>query len=184
MKLKSVLFLASCIVFVSCSEPQARRPITAKTSTTLASTVAQTKVINKIEEQAILKYIESDSIHKYTVSSNGFWYTYNHKIEAETYTPKANDRVLISYDIKDLNNEVIYSSEELGQKQYVVDKEDFITALQIGIKMMKEGESVTFVIPSFNAYGVVGDGNRIGINESIISTVTLLKINQTNRNEN
>lgn len=178
------LFFLLCIVLVSCSEPQARRPITVKTSTTLATTVAQTKAINKIEEQRILKYIQLDSLRTYTVSSNGFWYTYNHKIEGESYTPKANDRVLISYDIKDLTNEIIYSVEELGQKEYVVDKEEFITALQIGIKMMKEGESITFVIPSFNAYGVVGDGNKIGINESIISTVRLLKINQTNRNEN
>jgi len=183
MKLKFLFFLL-CIALVSCSEPQARRPMTVKTSTTLATTVAQTKVINKIEEQRILQYIALDSLHTYTVSSSGFWYTYNHKIEGDAYTPNANDKVLISYDIKELNNETIYSTEELGEKEYVIDKEDFITALQVGIKMMKEGESITFVIPSYNAYGIVGDGNKIGINESIISTVTLLKINQTNRNEN
>ncbi len=169
---------------MSCGEPEARRPITVKTSTTLASTVEQTKVINKIEERKILDYIQKDSLRTYNISNSGFWYRYDQKIEGERYTPKANDKVLISYVIKDLSNNIIYTAEELGEKEYVVDKEEIITALQVGIKMMKEGETITFVIPSYNAYGVIGDGNKIGINESIISTVTLLKINQTNRNEN
>lgn len=183
MKFKYLFFLL-CIAFVSCAEPEARRPITVKTSTTLASTVAQTKVINKIEEQKILQYIQRDSLRTYATSASGFWYSYDHKINEPAYTPKANDVVLISYDIKDLNNNLIYSKQELGERQYIIDKEELITGLQIGIKMMKEGETVTFVIPSYNAYGIVGDDNKIGINESIISTVTLLKINQTNRNEN
>lgn len=184
MKSKYLFFLFCTILFISCSEPEARRPITVKTSTTLASTVAQTKVINKIEEQKIRAFIQRDSLRTYATSSSGFWYAYDHKIEGGQYTPNANDKVVISYTIKDLNNNIIYSAEELGQKEYMVDKEEIITGLQIGIKMMKEGETVTFIIPSYNAYGVIGDGNKIGINESIISTVTLLKINQNNRNEN
>ena len=41
---------------------------------------------------------------------------------------------------------------------------------------MKEGESIKFIIPSFNAYGVIGDDDKIGINTSIISRVTLINI--------
>lgn len=180
----SVLLYLLCFVLLSCSEPKARRPITVKTGTTLASTAAQTKAINKIEELRILNYIKKDTLHNYELSSYGFWYTYIKRNDGKSYTPKENDRVLILYDIKDLNNEIIYSSGELGQRQYIVDKEELITGLQVGIKMMKEGETLTFVIPSFNAYGIVGDGNKIGMNQPIISTVTLLKINQTNENEN
>jgi gliding motility-associated peptidyl-prolyl isomerase len=183
MKLR-VLFFVFCLILVSCAEPEARRPITVKTSTTLATTVEQTKAINSIEEQKILNYIKKDSLHNYIASKNGFWYTYQNKQENTSYTPKENDKVLISYDIRDLNNQEIYSKESIGNKLYTIDKEELITALQVGIKMMKEGETVTFVIPSYNAYGIVGDGDKIGVNESIISTVTLLKINQTNRNEN
>jgi FKBP-type peptidyl-prolyl cis-trans isomerase len=39
---------------------------------------------------------------------------------------------------------------------------------------MKVGETITFVIPSYNAFGVFGDGNKIEMNTTIISTVTLL----------
>ncbi|MFY0604168.1 MAG: gliding motility-associated peptidyl-prolyl isomerase GldI [Flavobacteriaceae bacterium] len=180
----SLFLIISCLFFYSCAEPEARRPISVKTSSTLSTTIAQTKKINNLEEQKILYYIKQDSLHNYITSENGFWYRYDQKEEANSYQPKKNDEVIISYEIRDLNNQIIYDKEFLGNKKYIVDKEDFITALQVGIKMMKEGETITFVIPSYNAYGIVGDGNKIGINQSIISTVTLLKINQNNKNEN
>jgi len=41
---------------------------------------------------------------------------------------------------------------------------------------MKVGETITFVIPSYSAFGITGDGNKIGINQSIKSTVTLINI--------
>ena len=59
---------------------------------------------------------------------------------------------------------------------YKVDKEDFIPALQDGIKLMKKGETIIFVIPSYRAFGVSGDGNKIGINQPIKSTVKLIDI--------
>lgn len=180
----NILFVICCLLLCACAEPEARRPVTVKTGTTLASTVAQTKMINKIEEEKILHYIKQDSLRTYLVSESGFWYRYDQKNEERAYTPKEKDEVLISYDIRDLNNNIIYSKEILGNKRYIIDKEDFITGLQIGIKMMKESETITFIIPSYNAFGIVGDENKIGMNQSIISTVTLLKINQTSKNEN
>ena len=70
----------------------------------------------------------------------------------------------------------MYSKENLGIKKYIVDKEDFISGLQKGIKLMKIGETITFVIPSYSAFGITGDGNKIGVNQSIKSTVTLINI--------
>ena len=62
------------------------------------------------------------------------------------------------------------------EKSYKIDKEDFIPALQDGIKLMKIGETITFVIPSYRAFGVTGDGNKIEVNQTIKSTVTLIDI--------
>ena len=88
------------------------------------------------------------------------------------------DVVQISYDILDLKNQIIYSKEMNGLKEYIIDKEDFIPGLQAGIKLMKVGETMKFIIPSFNAFGVLGDENKIGMNTSIISRVTLININK------
>lgn len=174
MKLR-VLFLF-LFLLISCSEQEARRPITASKTYTLTSTVEALKEINKIEEAKIKKYIENDTLHQYTRSSNGFWYQYITKIEKDTMHPKKGDFVEFSYDFIDLDNHIIYSNEEIGVKEYIVDKEDFIPGLQKGIKMMKPGETIKFIFPSFNAFGVAGDNNKIGMNQSIISRVTLINI--------
>ena len=132
-------------------------------------------------EQAITfieKQLAKDTTTTYQIASFGFWYAYRTKKENETNMPKTGDVVEISYNITDINDVVIYSKEALGIKKYTVDKEDFIPALQEGLKLMKVGETITFVIPSYRAFGLVGDENKIGINLTLKSTVTLLKITQ------
>jgi FKBP-type peptidyl-prolyl cis-trans isomerase len=79
----------------------------------------------------------------------------------------------MSFDISDINGNILYKRQE---RNYKVDKEDFIPALQDGIKLMKKGETITFVIPSYSAFGITGDGNKIGVRQPIKSTVTLIEI--------
>ncbi|WP_392347626.1 FKBP-type peptidyl-prolyl cis-trans isomerase [uncultured Polaribacter sp.] len=124
----------------------------------------------------MLKYIENDSLNVYKTSPNGFWYSYVHRIQEDLVTPKTGDIAELTYDIRDLSDVILYSKETLGIKNYMVDKEDFISGIQKGIKLMKVGETIIFVIPSYNAFGISGDGNKIGINKTIKSKVTLLNI--------
>ncbi|MEE9407816.1 MAG: gliding motility-associated peptidyl-prolyl isomerase GldI [Polaribacter sp.] len=175
MKFNILLFLI--VLCFGCSKVIPRKPIEPKPSTTLLKeTVATSKILNKAEDKRITSLIAKDSTTTYITSTNGFWYTYINKVEEISATPKTGQEVTISYSIKNLNDTVIYSEEELGIKKYNVDKEDFITAIQQGIKLMKIGETITFVIPSYNAFGISGDGNKIGVNQSIKSTVTLINI--------
>ncbi|MBT5288745.1 MAG: gliding motility-associated peptidyl-prolyl isomerase GldI [Flavobacterium sp.] len=162
----------------SCSEQEARAPITSSKSNGLLSTISVLKEINKAEETKIKNYIKKDSLHSYISSPNGFWYRYIVKNDSDTVFPVKGDIVQVSYDLLDLNDQIIYSKETNGIKEYVVDKEDFIRGLQAGIKLMKEGESMKFIIPSFNAFGVLGDEKKIGMNTSIISRITLININK------
>lgn len=163
--------------FLSCSAPQARRPINLKPSATIfQENIAATKKIIQLEEAEILKYIERDSLNIYKTSPNGFWYTYVNRIKEGLVLPKTGDIAELTYDIRDLNDTILYTKEFLGIKNYLVDKEDFISGIQKGIKLMKVGETIIFVIPSYNAFGISGDGNKIGINKTIKSKVTLLNI--------
>ena len=179
MKSRLTILIGVILVLFSCKQQEARRPISKSNSYTLADTSEQMKKLNQIEESKVKAYIALDRLTDYTASSNGYWFAYLNKVE-EGVSPNAEDIVQISYEIFDLNNQLIYSKEELGIKTYKVDKEDFIPALQQGIKSMKMGETLKFVIPSYNAFGVVGDENKIGMNQSIVSIVTLLNINKEN----
>ncbi|WP_347175405.1 gliding motility-associated peptidyl-prolyl isomerase GldI [Polaribacter uvawellassae] len=177
MKHNAILFLGLLVLF-SCKEQEARRPVVQKTTTILSETLEQKKKLIAQENNVIENYISQDSTKQYNVATNGFWYSYITKKERDTQTPKIGDVVEISYDITDLYDNVFYTKEELGIKNYKIDKEDFIPGLQEGIKLMKIGETITFVIPSYRAFGLVGDENKIGINQTIKSTVTLISIKQ------
>ncbi|PQJ78202.1 gliding motility-associated peptidyl-prolyl isomerase GldI [Polaribacter porphyrae] len=175
MKNSLVIFLL--FLMIGCANIEPRRPVNPKPSTTIyKQAIEESKKLNKIEEARILAFIKNDSLSEYIQSSSGFWYKYIKKVNEEQPTPNVGDDVVFEYNIKDLRDSIIYGKEELGVKSYKVDKEDLITGLQKGIKLMKIGETITFVFPSYNAFGIVGDQERIGINETIKSTVTLINI--------
>jgi len=175
--MKYSFLLLFIFAFISCKNQEARRPIQATPSVTIYEAVKEeNKLINEIENKKIERYIQQDSLSIYTNSSYGFWYKYDIVSTEENPKLKNGDEVELRYEIKNLNNEIIYSEEELGIKSLKIGQQDFIPALQEGLKLMKIGETITFAIPSYKAFGIAGDKNKIGINQSIIVTVTLIKI--------
>ena len=63
-----------------------------------------------------------------------------------------------------------------------MDKQEIFTGLREGLKLMKTGETVTFLFPSQKAYGYYGDNNRIGINMPLMCEVTINSITQNQSN--
>lgn len=174
-----VFGICTVILLISCTTSQPRKPVVQKTSTFLQESIERNKIINKVEEDALKALMESDTSRNYITSESGFWYYYNIKEMGESKLPKTGDEVIFSYEIKDINNVIIYAKEELGQMNYLVDKQELVTGLQDGLKLMKEGETVTFLFPSHKAYGYSGYQN-INSNQPLIYTVTLDKILKNN----
>jgi gliding motility-associated peptidyl-prolyl isomerase len=166
----SLLFLSSC------SENEARKPISRATGTFMKESVERNKKIISSEEKIIDSIIKSQPEKKYYTSSQGFWYTYINRNETDTIRPKKGDVVTFEYDVNDLQNNVIYTALELRPQTYRVDKENIMTGLKDGIKLMRKNETVEFLFPSNIAYGFYGDKNRIGTNVSLKCTVTLTSI--------
>jgi len=54
-----------------------------------------------------------------------------------------------------------------------VAQEELIAGLREGLKLMKKGESATFIFPSQMAYGYYGDDDKIGTNTPLIYEVTV-----------
>lgn len=173
MKFNLVFFLLLVLSISSCKEPEARRPKKQGTVNFYKELIAKNKKLNALERKRLENFITKDTINEYIASENGFWYTYVVKDSLNTVKPKSDDLVLLAYNVSDIHGNIIYDKQE---RNYKVDKEDFIPALQDGIKLMKKGETIIFVIPSYRAFGVVGDGNKIVVNQPIKSTVTLIEI--------
>jgi len=94
--------------------------------------------------------------------------------------PKTGDVVEFTYNIKDFYGNVILTEDENGLQNYLVDqsKQELISGVREGLKLMKEGEKVTFLFPSYKAYGYYGLEKKIGTNLPVQSTVTLHSIEQ------
>ena len=184
MKKMILPLLGILFLMFSCKSPEARRPVTQKSGSYINEAIERNKKIVAAEEERIQAIIEEDSTNEYISSPNGFWYYYSEKDSTATNTPDFGDVVEFDYNLKTLDGQTIYSSKELPTRTYVMDKEKLFSGMREGLKLMKEGETVTFLFPSHKAYGYYGDKKKIGRDVPVISTVTLHKITEENKNQN
>ena len=179
------------LLLCSCSQQQARKPITQTSGTFMKESIARNKIIIKGEENEIDSIIKNNPDLNYKASKKGYWYRYISKNETDTLVPKRGDIAFFDYEIKDLDGNIIYSQLELRPQTYLVDKQNILMGLRDGIKLMKKKEKVEFLFPSHLAFGFPGDKRRIASNVPIICTVTLqdfkpdtkVKPNQIIKNE-
>lgn len=169
----AALLLMTLFFLASCKQQQARLPISRSSGTFLTESIERNKKMIKGEEAKIDSIIKSNPNVKYIASSKGYWYHYEIKNETDTLRPKKGDVANFTYEVKDLDGNVIYSEIELKPQTYVVDKQNIMSGLRTGIKLMRKTEKVTFLFPSHLAYGYHGDNKKIGTNRPIICTVTL-----------
>jgi len=170
-----------CLLLLgACRSPEPRTPESVKSGSFISESAQRNKKLNENERLAIESIISKDSAVQYIASENGFWYFYNSKIEQDTIQPAFGDQVNFNYSVNDLNGSTIYTQEELGNQNYIVDKEELFTGLREGLKLMKPTETVTFIFPSQVAYGYYGDDEKIGTNVPLVCEVTLNTIIKQN----
>lgn len=179
---KLFYILVFSAIIVSCKSPEARRPVQSHSGTFIKESADRNKKIYDEEKIYIQNIIAKDSTRQYITSEYGFWYFYNKRDTTNTEMPDLGDLVKFTYDIKDLNGSLILSEKENGLQQYKVDQsnQELISGVREGIKLMKEGETVTFLFPSYKAYGYYGIEEKLGTNIPVQSTITLHSIEQSN----
>lgn len=180
MRLILVLFIA--ILALGCDGPEPRKPVQTKSGSFFKASIERSRKLLEAEESKIQKIITLDSLKHYSHSNSGSWFHYLNVNEETNYTPKTDDLVAFTYDILTLDNDTIYSQEDIGVVTYKVDKQELFLGLRDAIKMLKENERATFLFPSSIAFGYHGDENKIGSNVPIKSTITILKIEKQEDN--
>lgn len=181
---KLIYILLFSALITSCKSPEARKPIQSQSGTFIKESAERNKKLYEEEKDYIEKIIAKDSTRNYITSESGFWYFYNKRDTTSSDMPDPGDIVKFTYDIKDLNGSLILSEKDNGLQQYKVDQsnQELISGVRDGIKLMKEGETVTFLFPSYKAYGYYGIEQKLGTNIPVQSTVTLHSIEQSNEN--
>lgn len=171
------IYILCCgLLLLSCEEPQARRPVKVKSGSFLKESVERNRKLLSRESHLIRQVILQDSTRSYQTSADGFWFTYVDKKDSTAYQPVEDDLVFLTYDLRNLKGDTLYSAEEIGTVSYRVDKQELFPGLRSAVRMMREGESATFMFPSAQGYGYTGDNRRIGPNTPLVSTVTIINI--------
>ena len=113
---KHIFLVALATFFTSCSEQQARKPISHSSGTFMKESIDRNKKMNTQEKEAIAKIIKKDTAHIYNISEKGFWYAYKSK-SSENVFPVKGDVVNFDYEVTDLYGNSIYSAEFIFPSQ-------------------------------------------------------------------
>ncbi|MGB5943140.1 MAG: gliding motility-associated peptidyl-prolyl isomerase GldI [Leeuwenhoekiella sp.] len=184
--MRRFLFLVlAAASLAACKHPEARRPVSQSGGSYIDSSVARNKEINEAEEKAIKDLMQSRPETEFLSSTDGFWYFYNTKDSLATQMPQTGDVVRYTYNLKKLSGETITSQEEAGEQTYQIDQsnQELMSGLRQGLKLMKPGETVTFLLPSHKAFGYYGLAGKIGANWPIQTTVTLIEIENSDKDD-
>ncbi len=169
-------FYFALFLFTQCTELEPRKPLNKTKDDFIKVSAARNKIQFTQEEQAIKKTISIEKELDYRPSQSGFWLAYKAQGDTLQALPKKGDIAHFRYQIENLSQELIYSEEELGTVDYPVDEDNFLPALREGIRILRPGDVVVFLFPSYLCYGYQGDGEKIGINQPLRITLKLLSI--------
>ncbi len=96
------------------------------------------------------------------------------------YKPRVEDLVRLSYSVSDIHDKQFYNYKDTVIH---IEKDYTVNGLIEGVKMMCEGDTATFVLPSYLAYDIKGDKNKIGSREVLIYRVKINNIIKNTKND-
>lgn len=171
-----VFLLIAAAMIISCSAKQADQRIEINDSVEEALINANKHVL-KTEDRQITDYLARYQIPAET-SPTGVRYLIYNKGQGERITK--DHLVTIKYEVRSLTGELFYSSDKLGNKTFRMGKGEIETGLEEVLLLMKRGDEAKVIIPSYRAWGLTGDGDKIPPKSTLVYEIEIinLKINK------
>ena len=96
--------------------------------------------------------------------------------EGKGLQPLVGQIVVLDYSIQLIRGEEVYNSKKDGKKIFRLDQDEEISGLHELVKYMKVGDCAKAIIPSYLAYGLVGDEKKIPRKATLIFDLQLKEI--------
>lgn len=105
------------------------------------------------------------------VTNTGLWYQIVSKGKGE----KAQKEMIASFAFSAelLDGTLCYSSNTLGLKTFRIGHGGVEAGLEQAALLLSQGDSARFILPPYLAYGLTGDGNKIGQRECLVYILSL-----------
>jgi hypothetical protein len=127
------------------------------------------------ERELIKELIERDSSQIYSSSSLGFWKLEIRKATRENQ-PQIGNLVRYTKRVYDILDNPFYKELDSVVYELNLGKQEEIIGVQEALQTMNLGEKSLFLFPSYKAYGLLGDGNEIGVNTPLKIEIELIEI--------
>lgn len=178
-KILSLLALISvfAVIFNSCDDKNpAQQSNISEQGITKDSLEKLNRQLLLQEKEAIRNYIDKNNIE---VIETGTGLCYRIVNQGDGDLIKTGDIVALDYELRLLNGELLYSSEENGRKVFVVGHGGVESGLEEAVLYLHERDEAEIIIPSYLAHGLAGDGDKIPLKAAIVYRVKVIE-NQSN----
>ncbi len=112
-----------------------------------------------IQEAGLINdYIE---YHKLNVIQTGTGLRYQIHDQGDDDLIEEGDIITLEYEVRLLNGNLIYSSENDGNKTFLVGRGGVESGLEEAVLKLSKNSVATLILPAHLAYGLTGDGNKV-----------------------
>jgi FKBP-type peptidyl-prolyl cis-trans isomerase len=173
MKLIYLIFAFTAILMSCDSCSNDKKVVQQMTQAQIDSMLlAQNKNFNAAEKQRIQKFV-ADKQWPTTVTGTGIHYWIYENGAGETV--KSEEVAMVEYEVSLLDGTVVYQSKPGENVPVKVGRDNVESGLHEAIQLMRKGDRAKFVLPSFRAFGLTGEG-KIPMNASVVYDIHLVEI--------
>ncbi len=170
----SILLIFSLYCLFSCrQQTSGEKDSSVRSDDVKESLIKANRYLLRSEEEEIADFVRR---YGWKMEKTGTGLRYS--IEAVGIGDKARygQLVVLDYQVMLLTGDVIYSSEELGFKKFLVGRGGVEAGLEEGILMLRKGDKAKFILPSHLAFGLLGDSEKIPPRTPIVYLVEVVDI--------
>jgi FKBP-type peptidyl-prolyl cis-trans isomerase len=125
------------------------------------------------ESELIDNYIEKNNLK---VIKTGTGLRYQIFNEGDGDLIKKGDVVTLEYELSLLSGELLYSSENDGNKVFLVSRGGVETGLEEAVLKLKNNSEAILILPSHLAHGLLGDRNKVPPKAIIVYKIKVIDI--------
>lgn len=173
---KTFLLFSTFYILTSCDNQIVQYPVDYQNDDFMTRSQERNKMLLQEEVQWFEDYMNKSNL-TFNKTESGLWIS--NKGKKTSKTASVGDYVDFTYQVYDLNNNIIYNYNEIGNQKIVLGKADIARGLHSALQLIEENDEARILVPSFLGYSSLGDNDKIEANQPLIIDV---KVNQIKHN--
>ncbi len=169
-----VIFVVFAVGVFSCGDNKPVNPVQnlSQVQVTEKLLLANKAALN-VEDQQIEKLIASRG---WEMMKTGTGLRYQVLEKGKGFQAVTGKIARFEYEVDLLSGEIIYTYDKTGPKEFRIGSGGVESGLEEGILLLKTGDKVRFIIPSYLAHGLAGDQDKIPPKATLVYTVKLIDL--------